>query len=232
MPLGLQLTAQEAAQLLVVIDDQQVGRGRAHGQRGSVANLLGGKLVPVVGATVLEQALEAFGSGDLAGAEALLNILWADNPASEVAALQGQVLRAAGRWADAIAWFERALEADPSDARPLIAIGQIQLQQGEVDAAQACFEQVVLQAGLALAFAPEQPLRLLELGLAYAELEKVDDATAALEEAVTADPALVEAHQTLASVLRTKGHLSEANAPSRRIGFTEGRSHCGPCEPG
>jgi len=158
----------------------------------------------------LEQALQAFGSGDLAAAEALLDRLWADHPASEVAALQGQVLRAAGRWADAVAWFERALAVDPVDARPLIAIGQIQRQQGEVDAAQACFEQVVLQAGLALAFALDQPLRLLELGLAYAELEQPEDAIAALEAALAADPELVEAHRSLATLLHQQGRIGEA----------------------
>jgi predicted O-linked N-acetylglucosamine transferase (SPINDLY family) len=109
-----------------------------------------------------------------------------------------------------MAWFERALEAEPGDARPRITIAQIQRQQGDVEAAQASFGQVVLQAGLALAFAPEQPLRLLELGLAYAELEQPDDAIAALEAALAADPELVEAHQTLASVLRREGRLGEA----------------------
>lgn len=159
---------------------------------------------------MLEQALQAFGCGDLARAEALLIRLWQQQPTSAVAALQGQVLRAAGRWADAIAWFERALEADPGDARPRLAIGQIQRQQVDGEAAQSSFEQVVLQAGLALAFGADQPLRLLELGLAYAELEQPDDAIAALQAALASDPALVEAHQTLASLLRKEGQLGEA----------------------
>jgi len=159
---------------------------------------------------MLEQVLQAFGQGDLAGAEALLIRLWQQQPAAAVAALQGQVMRAAGRWADAIAWFERALEADPSDARPLIAIGQIQRQRGDQQAAQGCFEQVVLQAGLALAFAPDQALRLLELGLAYAELEQPADAIAALEAALAVDPELVEAHRSLATLLHQQGRLGEA----------------------
>ncbi len=163
-------------------------------------------------AAVLEQALHAFGRGDLAGAETLLHSLWEQQPAAEVAALQGQVLRAAGRWAEAIAWFERALDADPADARPRIAIGQIQRQQGDEAAARASFEQVLLQAGLALAFAPDQPLLLLELGLAYAELEQPVDAIAALEAALAADPELVEAHQTLATLQQQQGRIGEAAA--------------------
>jgi len=159
---------------------------------------------------VLELALQAFGGGDLAGAEVLLHRLWEQQPVSEVAALQGQVLRAAGRWADAIVWFERALEADPADARPRVAIGQIQRQQAEDEAARVSFEQVVLQAGLALAFAPEQPLRLLELGLAYAELDQAEDAIAALEAALAVDPGLVEAHRSLATLLHQRGKLGEA----------------------
>ncbi len=159
---------------------------------------------------MVESALQAYGHGDLAQAEALLVSLWREQPAAEVAALQGQVLRAAGRWQEAIAWFERALEADPADARPGIAIGQIHRQQGELEVAQACFEQVVLQAGLALAFVPDQPLRLLELGLAYAELEQPDDAIAALEAALTVDPGLAEAHRALATLLNQQGRLSEA----------------------
>jgi predicted O-linked N-acetylglucosamine transferase (SPINDLY family) len=158
----------------------------------------------------LERALQAFGGGDLAGAEALLTRLWEQQPVSEVAALQGQVLRSAGRWADAIGWFERALESDPADARPRIAIGQIQRQQGESEAARVSFEQVVLQAGLALAFAPEQPLRLLELGLAYAELDQTQDAIAALEAALAADPELVEAHRGLAVLMHQQGRIAEA----------------------
>ncbi|MGB5134626.1 MAG: tetratricopeptide repeat protein [Prochlorococcaceae cyanobacterium] len=166
--------------------------------------------VAVDQAAPLEQALQAFGAGDLAGAEALLHSLWERQPASEVAALQGQVLRAAGRWAEAIDWFERALEADPADARPRIAVGQIQRQQGDGEAARASFEQVALQAGLALAFAPEQPLRLLELGLAYAELEQPEDAIGALEAALAVDPELVEAHRSLAVLLHQQGRIAEA----------------------
>lgn len=161
---------------------------------------------------MLERALRAFGQGDLAGAETLLHSLWEQQPASEVAALQGQVLRAAGRWAEAIAWFERALDADPADARPRIAIGQIQRQQGDQEAARGSFEQVLLQAGLALAFAPDQPPRLLELGLAYAELEQPADAIAALEAALDADPELVEAHRSLATLLHQQGRIGEAAA--------------------
>ncbi len=160
--------------------------------------------------SALSQALNQFSIGDLAGAEALLECSWEQQPASELAALQGQVLRAAGRWDEAIAWFDRALEADPADARPRIAIGQIRRQQGHEAAAQSSFEQVLLQAGLALAFAPEQPLRLLELGLAYAELEQPRDAIAALQAALAADPALVEAHRALALLLLKQGDIIEA----------------------
>jgi predicted O-linked N-acetylglucosamine transferase (SPINDLY family) len=170
---------------------------------------------------MLEHALEALGRGQLAEAEAMLSNLWDQRPDAAVAALQGQVLRAGGRWDEAILWFERALEIDPADARPRLAIGQIRRQQGDAEAARACFEQVVLQAGLALAFAREQPLRLLELGLGYAELDQVSNAIAALQAALALDPTLKPAHESLATLYWQEGLISQAAGHDEAIAQLE-----------
>lgn len=159
---------------------------------------------------MLETALEAYNHGDLRQAELLLLKYWDKHHHAAAAALLGQVMRAEGRWSEAIDWFSRALQADPEDARPRLAMGQIHRQLGDPVAARGCFEEVLLQAGLALAFVPEQPQRLLELGLAYAELDQTADAIAALEAAINADPAMVDGHQALTRLLRSNGRILDA----------------------
>ena len=158
----------------------------------------------------LEGALEAFRQGDLEAAEAQLIQLWQKQPDSSVAALQGQVLRAAGRWREAIDWFEKALTADPDDARPAIAIGQLQRQLGEPDLARASFERVVQECGDAAKDQARTPMRLLALGLAQAELGRPEPAMASLQAALSDAPALMEARSALAAILEQKGRISEA----------------------
>lgn len=153
----------------------------------------------------LDAAFQAFQKGNLHDAERLLEQLWQEQPHAAVAALQGQVLRASGRWPEAIAWFEKALVNDPSDARPAIAIGQLQRQLGDHEAARASFQRVVQQAG-----EQQKPLGLLTQGLAHAELGQADAAIAVLEQAIATDPCLIEAHQACATVLEQQGQLGAA----------------------
>lgn len=161
--------------------------------------------------SALEEALHLFQAGELARAEIVLHNLWNRQPgASEVAALQGQVLRAARRWPEAIAWFERALSADPADPRPLLAIGQIHRQMGDAEAARACFEQVVWQAGLQVAAGSPEPQLCADLALAYAQLEAPEEAIEALRAALAADPCFAEAHRRLVVLLGKLGRVSEA----------------------
>jgi predicted O-linked N-acetylglucosamine transferase (SPINDLY family) len=160
----------------------------------------------------LEEALRLFQAGELAPAEFMLNTLWAQQPGtSEVAALQGQVLRAARRWPEAITWFEQSLAADPADPRPLIAIGQLRRLMGDPEAARACFEQVVWQTVFQLAGSPAEARLLADLGLAYIELDADDDAIEALRAALASDPCLLEAYRWLALHLGKLGRMSEVS---------------------
>ncbi|WP_399212872.1 tetratricopeptide repeat protein [Synechococcus sp. Cruz-7E5] len=85
-------------------------------------------------------------------------------------------MRAVRRWVGAIAWFERALAADPADPRPLLAIGQIHRQMGDPEAARACFEQVVWQSGLHVDAGTSEPQLWAHLAIAYAELKAPEQA--------------------------------------------------------
>lgn len=160
---------------------------------------------------LLEDALRSFQCGDLAGAERQLNALEVSDPnRAEVAALQGQVLRSAGRWPEAISWLERALERDPADPEPRIAIGQLHRLQGEEGAARSCFEQAVLHASFLLAANPAEASLLADLGLAYAELDDPDQAIEAFRAALTINPGHAETHQRLGALLSKLGRHSDA----------------------
>lgn len=118
-----------------------------------------GKLIRTSRLTKLEAVLQASVSWNLAQPEMPLDRMCNQWPSAKVATLQGQGqgLRAVRRWVGAIAWYERALAADPADPLPLLAIGQIQRQVGDPEAARPCFEQVVWQAGLQAAAATSEP---------------------------------------------------------------------------
>lgn len=158
----------------------------------------------------LTLALQAFHAGNLSESERLLDTLWLEFPDPAVAALQGQVMRAARRWHESISWFEKSLLADPKDLRPAIAISQIQRLIGDTQAAEYCLEQVVLQSSFILALNPDEPHYLHVLGLAYAELSKPTDAIASLESALSIDPSNIEVLSSLATLLANEGRLSEA----------------------
>jgi predicted O-linked N-acetylglucosamine transferase (SPINDLY family) len=129
-----------------------------------------------------------------------------------VAALLGQVLRAARRWPEAIACFEQALVRDPADPEPLIAIGQLHRFLGDAEASRSCFEHAVLLGSWIVAASPGNAGALADLGLAYAELDDPDQAIEALRAALVLDPAWPEALQRLGVLLVKLGRLSEAEA--------------------
>ncbi len=160
--------------------------------------------------TALNQALNQYLIGDLAGAEAQLNALWDQQPRlPEVAFWQGHVMRAALRWPEAIRWFEQALAADPADLRPLYSIGLVRRLMGDPEAARACFEQVVWEVSLQLVGGVQDARLLVDLGLAYADLDAFEDAVEALRAAMAADPVHVEAQYWLAKILGKLGRMSE-----------------------
>jgi tetratricopeptide (TPR) repeat protein/ADP-heptose:LPS heptosyltransferase len=68
----------------------------------------------------------------------------------------------------------------------------------------------------AIALAPDNASNHCNLGCAYAELERYDEAIPCLERAVQLQSDLAEAHANLGTVLKKKGRLEEAVASLRR----------------
>lgn len=169
----------------------------------------------------LADALAAFQKGDLATAESQLEQLWKQHPDAAIATLQGQVLRASGRWQESISWFRRALDVDRCDPRPAVAIGQLLRQLGQHDEAQTCFEEIVQHTDLGLGDASGDAIRPLCVGLALAELGQLPEAIRPLEQAITIDPDLIEARQTLATVLERLGRISAATLQQAALATLE-----------
>ena len=149
---------------------------------------------------------------------------------------RGDNLMGAGQYVEAIAAYERAVAADPSDTSAYYGLGNAQAALGRFDQASDSFGQVVtMQPDKASAhfnkgnadFARKLYQEALEcfrraneidpradylnnVGTALASLHRYDDAIEAFRDAVRSEPDLVEAHVNLARALTVVGRLLEA----------------------
>ena len=114
----------------------------------------------------------------------------------------------AGRLAEATRLYERILRTDPNQTDALHLLGQIHLQQGAVDQAEALFARAV-------AARPKAAPYHLTHGLALRRLGRAPEALAAFARAHALDPALAEAHHQAGNVLKNLGRHVEAIAALR-----------------
>ena len=91
--------------------------------------------------------------------------------------LKGDILQACGMLPDAEALYLKAIELGQSSPAIYVALGNVRVDQGNIDGAIAAFE----QAGQ---LAPKDPTALLELGKALRRLEKHEKAESALRKAL------------------------------------------------
>jgi Flp pilus assembly protein TadD len=107
-----------------------------------------------------------------------------------------------GKFDEAVAHFEKALEVDPNFGLALLNMGSTRRRQGRMVEALG-FDQRAVQA------LPKLPQAHAELGLALAGQKKTEDAVKELGEAVRLDPADPYARTDLGLVLAQTGKISE-----------------------
>jgi tetratricopeptide (TPR) repeat protein len=136
--------------------------------------------------------------------------LWADtlskNPTCWVANNNlGAALLHQGQADEAIARFQKALEANPDYAEACMNIGNALLQKGKVDEATARYRK-------ALEMDPNYDVAHNNLGLALFQKGQVDAAAAEFQKALQINPQYAEAHYSLGGIRLEKGQVDEAIA--------------------
>jgi len=155
---------------------------------------------------------------DIARAEGLVGQALAASPRSEVAHYaKGQVLRAQGRYAEAIAEYERVLALNRNSTSALFALGIAKLFAGSIEETIPLEEQ-------AIRLSPHDP----NIGVWYAQIGRVhllqsrnEEAIAWLEKARSASPAIPYIHAWLAAAYGLGGETERAAAElaeARRLG--------------
>jgi TolB-like protein/class 3 adenylate cyclase/Flp pilus assembly protein TadD len=148
-------------------------------------------------------------TNDLARAEALVGEALAASPhTAAVHFAKGEILRAQGRFQEAIPEFETVLALDRSNAWALVALAHCKLRTGAI-------EEVISLVEQAIRLSPRDP----NLGLMYFRIGEVhllrsrpDEAITWLERARSANPEYSFVRVFLASAYGLSGQTKEANA--------------------
>jgi tetratricopeptide (TPR) repeat protein len=115
----------------------------------------------------------------------------------------------AGRLAEAVTFYRRALALHPPYVEAQQNLGSALSDQGQLDAAVACFHR-------ALGLRPDYPMAHLNLGNAYWAQGRAEEAIAAYDKAIALRPDFAEAHTFRAIVLGEEGLTEPAIAACRR----------------
>jgi len=113
-----------------------------------------------------------------------------------------------GRHADAIAAYERALEAAPDDVRVLFALGNTAMVLGHTQAAESFFRRVLAQA-------PDRIEALVNLANVLRKGGRTTEVIALLRPALERNPLVSELWLTLGSALREAGDAKTAEIFTR-----------------
>lgn len=119
-----------------------------------------------------------------------------------------------GRFAEAEAWFRRALELNAALPRPwewpYIDYGAMLLEQGRSEEAKAMFERAIQAA-------PANPVSHYQLGLALEKLRRFEEAEDSLEQCVALQPNHRQAWWSLVRIRRRLGDRAGAQAALQRF---------------
>jgi protein O-GlcNAc transferase len=122
----------------------------------------------------------------------------------------------AGRQAEALALYERALAAAPRDAGMLFTFGSLALRLGDAARAATHLRQATKRN-------PKLPTYHLQLGNALLALGRLDDAAIAVRRALELAPDLAEAHCNLGCILVRQGDPAAAIPHLERAALLEPR---------
>ncbi len=132
------------------------------------------------------------------------------------------LLQVQRRFPEAISVLEEFLRIQPGNARALLAIGTMKMENDPASAVPYLEESVRL--------APTNPLALTTLGIAYIQANRVPDAEVALRKATGLDPGQPQIRNNLAIVLIQQNKFQEAIDELNMIldahpGFHQGRNN-------
>jgi adenylate cyclase len=165
-------------------------------------------LAGALGGRVLE-AMTGSAAADIARAEDLADQALAASPRSPLAHFaRGQVLRAQGRYKEAIPEYETAIAFNRNSVVAISALADCKLVAGPI-------EEVIPLQEQALRLSPRDPLisnMYNRIGVAHALQSRADQAIVWLEKARDANPARTGPHAQLASAYALKGEPERAAA--------------------
>jgi tetratricopeptide (TPR) repeat protein len=121
----------------------------------------------------------------------------------------GIVYRAQGRYEEAIAAFQRAIDLDPEDAAPHNGLGNVYADLGRYEEAIAAFQR-------AIDLDPEDAYPRNGLGTVYYQQGRYEEAIAAYQRAIDLDPEYASPHNGLGNVYDDLGRHEEAIAAYQR----------------
>jgi tetratricopeptide (TPR) repeat protein/SAM-dependent methyltransferase len=121
----------------------------------------------------------------------------------------GNVLREEGKFDEAIARYQRALELDPDYADACNNLANAYQMQGKLEDAIACYER-------ALVLRPDYAEARNSLGTVFATQGKIKQASACFEQALADNPEYADPHTNLGNMLKIDGKLDAAAACHER----------------
>lgn len=121
----------------------------------------------------------------------------------------GPVLNMQGRYAEALAAMQKAVELMPHDAECHSNLGKALKDAGRLAEAEACHRR-------ALEVEPQLALAHNNLGAVLADQGRFEEAEASYRRALEQEPRYAMAHGNLGTALRALGRLTEAEASYRR----------------
>lgn len=152
-----------------------------------------------------EEHLAKAGAVGVRPADPLVDGLQERRTGERVHLIRGRVAYRAGRPADALAEFKKAVEARPESVEGRINLGSALVLTGDRDGAIAQYRE-------ALRLDAENATAHFNLGLLLSERGEVKDATDHMAKVVEKRPEDAEARRTLAKLLRDGGRADEALA--------------------
>ena len=114
-----------------------------------------------------------------------------------------EVLARIGRLDEALAEFNEELKISPNDAMTEFFLGDIYLQQDNVEQAQQCLER-------ALAVQPGLVEAEVDMAKAYHRQNKIAEAVQLLKKVIASDPDQQDAHYLLFSLYKEQGETEQA----------------------
>jgi choline-sulfatase len=152
----------------------------------------------------MQQALVAMRAGRSAeAAQDLREVARRGLDSYEVHFYLGRAYAAGQQWRDAVTEYEKATHKFPAGVEAWRGLGEARVALHDSPGAVRAFEQLV-------SIAPQDPVALMQLGEAYRDVARWDDATRTIQRALAIDPGPAQYWNSLGTVLGGGRKMSEA----------------------